>query len=110
MRKKLNNKDVSIKQETHSFYENADKFLSSLKDRITVKGKEYAVDGDPFFNFKEGVGFMSGDEKEVLWSYMTKHLVSIKNHCNNKIPLTENQLDEKCGDIIAYCTLLRFLK
>jgi hypothetical protein len=57
----------------------------------------------------DGEGFINGDKKEVLWNYMSKHLVSVKNHCTNKIPLTEEQLEEKIGDIISYCTLLRFI-
>jgi hypothetical protein len=104
--KKLNKKE---NPNEHPFFNDADKFLSSIKDRLVVKGKEYAVEGDPFFNFKDGEGFINGDKKEVLWNYMSKHLVSVKNHCTNKIPLTEEQLEEKIGDIISYCTLLRFI-
>lgn len=80
--------------------------ISIIKNLITNKGSEYA-NTDVLSNFKQGAGFFeNGTPEKTLYSYLVKHLVSIKNHCEGSIPLNSDKLKEKCLDNIVYSILL----
>lgn len=80
--------------------------IETVKSLISNKGEEYA-NVDVLSNFKQGAGFFQdGTPENVLYGYLVKHLVSIKNHCDGSIPLDSNKLKEKCLDNIVYSILL----
>ena len=89
------------------FTKRVEKRIDLIRQSLVTKHKEYASDDNVFKNFEdaaEGISLHSSPE-EVLWSYMTKHLVSLKD-----IVITggakPKAVSEKIGDIINYMILL----
>lgn len=73
---------------------------------LFAKNKEYANDTDKLRNFKLG-GEMAGmTPQQVLWSYMMKHMVSVRMIVDGESNYDCNILREKCGDIRNYLRLL----
>jgi len=96
---------------SEDFNKEAIEFLDSIKERLTKKREEYASNNNVFRNFENAKGFFKeGTEKLALWNYVVKHLVSIKDYCENNQELNKEQLEEKTGDIIAYMTILNIMK
>jgi hypothetical protein len=63
------------------FSRRVEKRIDLIRQTLLTKHKEYAKDDNVFRNFDEAAGGLSlhGSSAEVLWSYMTKHLVSMKD-------------------------------
>lgn len=96
---------------SEQFNKEAIEFLDSIKERLTKKRGEYASNNNVFRNFDNAKGFFNnGTNKLALWNYLVKHLVSIKDYCENEQNLTNEQLEEKTGDIIAYMVILNSMK
>lgn len=90
------------------FSRRVEKRIDLVRQTLLTKHKEYAKDDNVFRNFDEAAGGLSlhGSSAEVLWSYMTKHLVSIKDIVANNKPVDTTVVSEKIGDIINYLILL----
>lgn len=90
------------------FTNRVEKRIDLIRQTLLTKHKEYANDDNVFRNFDEAAGGLSlhGTSSEVLWSYMTKHLVSIKDIVADKKPVDTAVVSEKIGDVINYLILL----
>ena len=90
------------------FSRRVEKRIDLVRQSLLTKHKEYAKDDNVFRNFDEAAGGLSlhGSSAEVLWSYMTKHLVSIKDIVADNKPVDPAVVSEKIGDIINYLILL----
>lgn len=90
------------------FSRRVEKRIDLIRQTLLTKHKEYAKDDNVFRNFDEAAGGLSlhSTSPEVLWSYMTKHLVSIKDIVSDNVPITDQLVSEKIGDVINYLILL----
>lgn len=90
------------------FSNRVEKRIDLVRQSLLTKHKEYAKDDNVFRNFDEAAGGLSlhGTSAEVLWSYMTKHLVSIKDIVADNKPVDPAVVSEKIGDVINYLILL----
>ena len=90
------------------FSNRVEKRIDLVRQSLLTKHKEYAKDDNVFRNFDEAAGGLSlhGSSAEVLWSYMTKHLTSIKDIVADKKPVDPAVVSEKIGDVINYLILL----
>ena len=90
------------------FSRRVEKRIDLIRQTLLTKHKEYAKDDNVFRNFDEAAGGLSlhSTSPEVLWSYMTKHLVSIKDIVSDNVPVTSEVVSEKIGDVINYLILL----
>lgn len=84
--------------------------IRKIRDTVCSKAGEYATGGDRLYNFKDGARFLNSSQAFACWSYMAKHLGSVKkmaieNSLNGVVP-TQAMCDEKLGDIIVYCILM----
>ena len=90
------------------FSRRVEKRIDLVRQTLLTKHKEYAKDDNVFRNFDEAAGGLSlhGSSAEVLWSYMTKHLVSIKDIVADNKSADPAIVSEKIGDVINYLILL----
>jgi hypothetical protein len=90
------------------FTKKVEKRIDLIRQTLLTKHKEYAKDDNVFRNFDEAAGGFSlhSTSAEVLWSYMTKHLVSIKDIVADNKPVDPSIVSEKIGDVINYLILL----
>jgi hypothetical protein len=90
------------------FTKRVEKRIDLVRQTLLTKHKEYAKDDNVFRNFDEAAGGLSlhSTSAEVLWSYMTKHLVSIKDIVSDNVPVENKVVSEKIGDVINYLILL----
>jgi hypothetical protein len=90
------------------FSRRVEKRVDLIRQTLLTKHKEYAKDDNVFRNFDEAAGGLSlhGTSSEVLWSYMTKHLVSLKDIVADNKPVDTAVVSEKIGDVINYLILL----
>jgi hypothetical protein len=90
------------------FSKRVEKRIDLVRQTLLTKHKEYAADDNVFRNFDEAAGGLSlhSTSAEVLWSYMTKHLVSIKDIVSDNVPVNNAIVSEKIGDVINYLILL----
>ena len=90
------------------FSKRVEKRIDLVRQTLLTKHKEYAKDDNVFRNFDEAAGGLSlhSTSAEVLWSYMTKHLVSIKDIVSDNVPVDNEVVSEKIGDVINYLILL----
>jgi hypothetical protein len=90
------------------FSKRVEKRIDLVRQTLLAKHKEYAKDDNVFRNFDEAAGGFSlhSTSAEVLWSYMTKHLVSIKDIVVDNKPVKSEVVSEKIGDVINYLILL----
>ena len=90
------------------FSNRVEKRIDLVRQSLLTKHKEYAKDDNVFRNFDEAAGGLSlhGSSAEVLWSYMTKHLVSIKDIVADNKSADPAIVSEKIGDVINYLILL----
>jgi hypothetical protein len=90
------------------FSRRVEKRIDLVRQTLLTKHKEYAKDDNVFRNFDEAAGGLSlhSTSAEVLWSYMTKHLVSIKDIVAEGKPAKPAVVSEKIGDVINYLILL----
>lgn len=90
------------------FSKKVEKRINLIRQTLLTKHKEYAKDDNVFRNFDEAAGGLSlhSTSAEVLWSYMTKHLVSLKDIVADNKPVKPEITSEKIGDVINYLILL----
>jgi hypothetical protein len=77
--------------------------------KILFKKQDQYSSEDAFHNFIEG-GLLAGEEKErMLWLYMLKHYVYVKDFFNKIKKITPNdvpKIQESLGDISIYFMIL----
>jgi hypothetical protein len=86
-----------------------DEFLNMIKSRdekrdktLVVKGSEYGQDDDRLRDFYL-IAKIANVEVGIVWRVLNaKHLASIYNMFDKKLPNTLQMRDEKCGDEINY--------
>ena len=90
------------------FSKKVEKRIDLIRQTLLTKHKEYAKDDNVFKNFDDAAGGFSlhSTSSEVLWSYMTKHLVSIKDIVSQGTLAKPEVVSEKIGDVINYLILL----
>jgi len=85
----------------------------NLKATLLSKGVEYSYEDDRLANFYEAAAMNGCTPEEALWGMVTKHIIALKDFIvreANRIEVPESQWDEKIGDIICYCILLKALR
>lgn len=95
---------------------NNEKFNSVVKymmnrcgNVLIRKGKEYAGDNeDRLVDFKSAAGLTGETPVKVALSYMCKHVVSVYSLARRGVK-DAALWDEKLGDLINYCILIRAL-
>lgn len=96
---------MNYTETSKNFDEVINKTLNDLKELLTVKGKEYRRNGNPFHNFDTGAQ-MTGDTREkVLYGFLLKHLISVndmRNDLNEGNLPTKEKVEEKYNDILVY--------
>lgn len=88
-------------------------FESILENRLLKisgvlghKAKEYALGGDRLHNFKTAAALLQTTQAKALWGIAAKHLVSVADLVEGRLPPTEYFVNEKIGDLINYLILL----
>ena len=97
------------------FIKTSEDALMHLMETLKQKGKEYSKEYNAFANFENGVGVSMCDTRDgVLWHYMVKHIISIRDIVTDleiggetRGHYTKEYVDEKIGDNINYLLLLR---
>jgi hypothetical protein len=87
------------------FEEVVDCFLSSIRETLVVKGKEYRRNSNPFHNFDVGAQRSGLIRERVLDGFLLKHEISIADITNDLekgIFPKISTLDEKFGDNVIY--------
>lgn len=79
--------------------------LAEIADLLVRKNREYAND-DLYKNFMEAGQLMNLKIEGVIWMYVMKHIISVKNHISGEIVLPRELLCEKIKDIICYFVLM----
>lgn len=84
--------------------------LEKIQSVLAKKAEEYADgDEDRLHNFNVGSAFQEEPREKILWGFLLKHIISIKDMIDNlekgKIP-SYSLVDEKIGDFINYGVLL----
>ncbi len=79
--------------------------LNSINETLTVKGREYRRDNNPFHNFDVGARKKGIIREKVLDGFMLKHEISVEDMVNDIekgiLPKIET-VEEKFGDILIY--------
>lgn len=91
------------------FKQEVDELLKKAHETLITKNNRYAND-DALHNFKRGSEISGMDPVQTCWGYMVKHLTALSDMVNNKNDLVdENDLLEKCQDIINYVIFVNCL-
>lgn len=78
--------------------------LRSIREVLASKANDYATT-DRLHNFKSA-GELGGPPAEVLWGYMLKHLVRLRDLAFGVKPTSPGVVNEVVGDAINYLILL----
>ena len=100
--------------EKSSFNKNIESFFKEANALLNKKNSSYSSKNDALHNFIEGVKFGAADTPEkVAYSYLTKHLVSVKDIIFNggvvgaKNASEESKiLFEKFADVVNYFAII----
>lgn len=79
---------------------------------LLEKGEEYSRDGNRLHNFYRAAAMNGQTPQQALWGMLSKHIISVKDMVDNTADATyptEDQIDEKIGDMINYLHLLEGL-
>ena len=84
---------------------------AKTKETLLSKNKEYADGEDVFHNFDVASDYLKhidvSSPAGAAMAFATKHLVSIVDIVNTPAKFTQDQIDEKIGDMINYLILIR---
>ena len=84
--------------------------LARIENLLVSKGAEYNLDvKDRFSDFKQAAAFTGQTPEQVLYGYLLKHIMSITSMVQSGTEFSLDRWDEKLGDIMVYCLLLRGL-
>ncbi len=79
--------------------------INRINHIISVKGKEYRRNNDPFHNFNQGSIITGNPREDIIWGFALKHFISIqdiKHDLKNGIIPTKEAVEEKYTDLIIY--------
>lgn len=82
-----------------------DEFLQRCIDIFSSKGLDYGEDDDRLAEFRETARENETTPEKVLYIYVSKHLRSIRKHCNGR-SLKGEPVEEKILDVACYMMLL----
>lgn len=80
--------------------------LKKTSEVLTRKNKEYGADDDRLYNFHRAAKINNTTSAKALWGMATKHLISVIDMVEGKLPVELHTVDEKIGDMINYLILL----
>lgn len=83
--------------------------IKKIQESLANKAKEYATDGQSFYNFDRAAKINRTSAKKALWGMATKHLVSVIDMVEQDKSFGKAYVDEKIGDMINYLILLEGL-
>lgn len=83
--------------------------ITSIKETLELKGKEYAFNSDRLHNFKSAGRIKGEPPEKALWGMAMKHIVSVEDLINGDLENNRHNVDEKIGDLINYLILLEAL-
>lgn len=81
--------------------------IKKLTQTLSSKGKEYSSNHDRLHNFKKAAELMRVTQADACLSFMTKHIISVIDLVKSGETPSDAMIDEKIGDVIAYCVLLK---
>ena len=93
---------------TEKFDQIVDKMLKHCLSTLNAKAKEYATD-DRLHNFKRAAELQRCTPKRALEGMMAKHIISLFDMAGSNETFPIALWDEKLGDTINYCLLMRAL-
>lgn len=77
-----------------------------MRTLLSGKAEEYASE-DRLYNFKRAGEIDHCTPQRALWGMFLKHLVSVIDLVDGRVPLTKERVDEKIGDSLNYFVLLK---
>lgn len=80
--------------------------FSKCQETLVKKATEYATEGERLANFKRGASLLNTTPAHVAMGYGLKHLISVIDMVEGRLPVTEEMMDEKFGDALNYLVLL----
>jgi hypothetical protein len=80
--------------------------LTSIQATLGRKAKEYACGGDRLHNFKTAARMAGTSPAQALWGMAAKHLVSVDDLVQGRLPNLAPLVEEKIGDLANYLVLL----
>lgn len=87
------------------FEDVVDKTLTSIRDLLITKGKEYRRNGNVYHNFEQGAAMTGISREKALDGFLLKHEVSINDMTNDlesgMLP-TREKVEEKFNDNLIY--------
>lgn len=92
--------------ETKQFDSIVDHRIAQIKRTLSYKAKEYAFDNDRLWNFKQAAKLSNSTQHQALWGIALKHLVSVVDLIEGRLPPEPALINEKVGDMINYLILL----
>ena len=87
------------------FHKIVNERLSKTQNILTVKGKEYVRNGNPFHNFDRAARIEDIHSAKALHGFMLKHWVSYMDMLDDIVEgkeIDKKLVDEKLGDLITY--------
>ena len=80
--------------------------IQKAKKTLCFKAKEYAQESNRFHNFMQTAKMWNETPEESLIGFIKKHLTSMWDIIDNKFVPTEEQFEEKFGNVFNYTVLL----
>ena len=79
--------------------------MTSIRDLLITKGKEYRRNGNVYHNFEQGAAMTGISREKALDGFLLKHEVSINDMTNDlesgMLP-TREKVEEKFNDNLIY--------
>jgi hypothetical protein len=80
--------------------------LDSISYTLTTKNAGYGFGGDVLHNFKTAARIRGTTMENALCGMLLKHLASVLDLVDGRLPATQANVDEKIGDTVNYMVLL----
>jgi|GEM_PF-1541198 hypothetical protein len=80
--------------------------FEKCKETLLKKAREYATEDERLANFKRGASLLNTSSAKIAMGYGLKHLISVIDMVEGRLPATEEMFDEKFGDALNYLVLL----
>lgn len=80
--------------------------FTKCQETLVKKATEYATEDERLANFKRGATLLNTTPAHIAMGYGLKHLISVIDMVEGRLPVTEEMIDEKFGDAINYLVLL----
>ena len=92
----------------NEFINGTKKFNQRNLELWEKKNQEYADSSDIFRNFAEAAKWTIGNRKRhvAAWNFAVKHLISVADIVKNDEKFSDEQIQEKFGDLIIYLQMI----